>query len=283
VTVDLGGLILDNPVMMASGTFGLGDRWPEHYAAAGAFVSKTVTRAPRVGNPPCRIVETPSGLVNSVGLQNPGIEAYVELVASLRPPTVFVSSVYAADPDDLCEMIERLEALDVVAGYELNFSCPNVKQRRVMPSLDEQLVDSLMRAARGCSDRWMCAKLPPYTCIDLGPLCEAGGANALCVSNTYPGIAFDPHGARLQGGLCGPAVKPMTAYNVHHTAARVEIPIIASGGVTTGSDVRDLLSVGARAVQLGSVNFVDPGAAARVLREWRALEDTTADSKGAPL
>ncbi len=129
----------------------------------------------------------------------------------------------------------------------------------------------------------MCAKLPPYTCIDLGPLCEAGGANALCVSNTYPGIAFDPNGARLQGGLCGPAVKPLTAYNVHHTASRVDIPIIASGGVTSGADVRDLLSVGARAVQLGSVNFVDPGAAARVLSEWRSLGGPAPAMKGASL
>ena len=118
----------------------------------------------------------------------------------------------------------------------------------------------------------MCAKLPPYSCVEAAVVCEEHGADAVTVCNTYPAIAFTPGGRRLQGGLAGPAVKPMSLYNVFYTSDRVRIPVIASGGVRSGRDVQEFLSVGAKAVQVGSIQYVYPDAIRRILHEWRSLE-----------
>lgn len=271
MSVELGRLSLRNPLMMASGTFGLGDRLPEIYRIAGAFVSKTVTPAPRAGNPPPRIVEVAAGLVNYVGLQNPGIDAFIAMIAELDIPTSLVVSVHATNVDDVELMLGKLEALEGVAGYELNLSCPNVKTQQLLPAIDDELVDTIVSRARAATERWLCAKLPPYSCIAAGPIAERAGADALCLCNTYPAMAFTPSGKRMSGGFAGPAIKPMTLYNVFHTAQRVDIPVIASGGIRTGKDVAEYLAVGAKAVQIGSASFVEPDAVRRILEEWEAL------------
>jgi dihydroorotate dehydrogenase (NAD+) catalytic subunit len=271
--IDLGrSLTVKNPIFMASGTFGLGDKLPDYYKVAGAFVAKTVTPQARPGNPPPRLVETPSGIINYVGLQNPGIDGYIDLISSIEFPTSFISSVHAVNCDDVIMMIKRIEEIDRVAGYELNLSCPNVAHNSVLPSVDPSLVENIVKTARALTDKWICAKLPPYTCIEVASICQDHGADAVCVSNTFPAIAFTPHGHQLQGGLSGPAVKPMALYNVYQTAKKVTIPIIASGGARTGKCVQEFLSVGAKAVQIGSVNFVEPGAVSRILKEWKELE-----------
>lgn len=275
MTVALGKLRLENPLMIASGTYGIGDKHPEHYGVAGAFVAKTVTLSPRHGNPPPRLVETASGIVNYVGLENPGVERYAEIVGSLKCPTIFIASVYAVTPAELLQLLERLEPLRIIAGYELNLSCPNVKHRSVLPSIDRSWVKSMVRAARRATRHWLSCKLPPYSSIDGAAVCEAEGADAMCVSNTYPAVAFTPRGERVHGGLAGPAIKPLMLYNVYHVAQRVRIPVIASGGVTCGRDVAECLAVGARAVQLGSINFIHPDAPRRILREWRKREKTS--------
>lgn len=265
--VDLGGLTLKNPLVMASGTFGLGDKLPEIYGRAGAFVCKTVTPKARAGNPPQRLVETPSGIVNFVGLQNPGIDELVDRLAALDFPTVFIASVHAVEVEDVAMMIGKLESVPAIAGYEVNLSCPNVAHKSVLPSLDLDQVAALVQAARQATSKWICAKLPPYSCIDAAPICEEAGAQALCISNTFPAIAYNPRGDRITGGLSGPAIKPMVLYNVFHCARKVTIPIIASGGVQRARDVKEYLDVGARAVQVGSVSFVFPDAVIRILEE----------------
>lgn len=271
--IDLGrSVTLKNPLVYASGTFGLGDKLPDIYQHAGAFVSKTVTPEPRAGNPPPRIVETPSGIVNYVGLQNPGIDGYVEMLRGLSFPTVFLSSVYAVNIDDVTMMLEKLESVPGIEGYELNLSCPNVKTRSVLPSVDPKMVEDIVATAREATDKWICAKLPPYSCIEVASIAEDQGADAVCVSNTYPSIAFNPAGTKIMGGLSGPCIKPMTLYNVHQVSQRVSIPVVASGGVCNGRDVKEFLSVGATAVQLGSINFIEPQAVLRILEEWRQLD-----------
>jgi dihydroorotate dehydrogenase (NAD+) catalytic subunit len=271
--IDLGrSLTVKNPLFMASGTFGLGDKLPDYYKVAGAFVAKTVTSELRAGNPPPRLVETPSGIINFVGLQNPGIDGYMKLISSLTFPTTFISSVHATSEDDVRLMIERIETIGDVAGYELNLSCPNVAHDSVLPSVDPKMVERIVKAARSMTDKWICAKLPPYTCIEVAPICEDHGADAVCVSNTFPAVAFNPQGKKIQGGLSGPAVKPMALYNVYQTAKKVKIPIIASGGARTGKCVQEFLDLGAKAVQIGSVNFVEPGAVSRILNEWEELQ-----------
>jgi len=270
--IDLNGLRIDNPLIVASGTFGHGDKHPELAAHAGAFVSKTVTLEPRRGNPPSRIVETPSGIVNYVGLQNPGIAAFATKLEGMSFPTTFIVSVNAVELESMVAMLDRLEGVSGIAGYELNLSCPNIKTRSVLPFVDIEVVAGLIRAARERTERWLCAKLPPYAGIQAGPVCEEAGANALCVSNTYPSVAYSPRGERIQGGLSGPAIKPMVLYNVHHTAKRVSIPVISSGGVCCGRDVEEMLQEGAKAVQIGSIQFIYPDAVERILGEWRGLK-----------
>lgn len=269
-------LEITTPILVASGTYGVGDKWPEGYAEAGAFVAKTVTPEPRPGNAPPRIVETPSGIINRVGLQNPGIDGFIEKMRGKRFPAPFIASVHAVSAKEVAMMLERLFELDYIVGYELNLSCPNVAHSSVLPAVDFDLVTAILKQARSMTESWLCAKLPPYTCIEAAPACEAAGADALCVSNTYPAMAYNPRGERLQGGLSGPAVKPMTLYNVFQTAKRVAVPIIASGGICNGQDVAEMLDCGARAVQIGSINFVDPGAVSRITAEWRALSQAEA-------
>jgi len=258
--VDLNGLTLDNPLIMASGTFGLGDKHRDIYSHAGAFISKTTTYEPREGNPPVRIVETPSGIVNRVGLENPGFQEFYQFLQQIEFPTTFIVSVDARDPERLEQMIAHIDRDDRIAGFEINLSCPNIEQNQVMPSFDEAILRDLLRSARSTTDRWICAKVPPYSSIEMGPICEEYEMDALCVSNTYPSVAFGPEDEPIQGGLSGPAVKPMTQYNVVHTEKRVSIPVIASGGINTVDDVFEYFRLGAEAVQLGSVNFVRPNA-----------------------
>src|SRR3989338_6393230 len=272
MAVRLGKLVLKNPLISASGTFGLGDKHQSLYRHAGAFICKTITARPRPGHPPPRLVETPSGTVNFVGLENPGVDRFLESVRGVRFPTAFIASVYAERPAEMTALLEKMESSRKISGYELNLSCPNVRQRRVMPSVDLRFVRDMVRAARRSSRKWMCAKLPPYSCVEAAVVCEEHGADAVTVCNTYPAIAFTPGGLRLQGGLAGPAVKPMSLYNVFYTSDRVRIPVIASGGVRSGRDVQEFLSLGAKAVQVGSIQYVYPDAIRRILHEWRSLE-----------
>ena len=247
-----------------------------------AFVTKTVTPLPREGNPPPRIAETEHGMVNSIGLQNPGIEAFLEHVlprlgALGVPIWVSVGGFSAADYASTCEL---LDGLDDVATIELNLSCPNVEEA---PEASAELV----HAARAVTTKPLYAKLSPAT-WDIAENARAvaeAGADGLSLVNTIRGLALDPRSrtprlGRGAGGYSGPALKPIALACVHACSAAVSVPIVGMGGVASGADAKDFSAVGASAVALGTVLFSDPAAPARVRRELE--EEAEAAGDGGP-
>jgi dihydroorotate dehydrogenase (NAD+) catalytic subunit len=256
---------------------------PDVARSLDAFVTKTVTPLPREGNPPPRIAETDSGMLNSIGLQNPGIEAFVaEVLPALRrlgvPLWVSAGGFSARDYAHVCERLDEHEA---VVTIELNLSCPNVEEA---PEPAAELVS----AARAATAKPLYAKLSPAT-SDIGATARAvadAGADGLSLVNTIRGLALDPQTlrprlARGTGGYSGPALRPIALACVHACRQAVELPIVGIGGVCSGRDALDLVTVGATAVALGTVLFADPSAPARVRAELasalEAREDASAD------
>jgi dihydroorotate dehydrogenase (NAD+) catalytic subunit len=243
---------------------------PEVARSLDAFVTKTVTPLPREGNPPPRIAETESGMLNSIGLQNPGIASFVErnlprLVSLGVPLWVSVGGFSA---DDYAALCERLDECDEVATIELNLSCPNVEEA-------PETAAELVAAARSATDKTLYAKLSPATSdvAESARAVEAAGADGLSLVNTIRGLALDgtarPKLTRGPGGYSGPALKPIALACVWACAEAVGLPIVGMGGVGTGNDVRDFAAVGATAVALGTILFSDPWAATRVRAELR--------------
>jgi dihydroorotate dehydrogenase (NAD+) catalytic subunit len=249
---------------------------PDVARSLDAFVTKTVTPLPREGNPPPRIAETDAGMLNSIGLQNPGIEAFTdEVLRELRrlgvPLWVSVGGFSARDYADVCE---RLDEHDEVATIELNLSCPNVEEA---PEPAAELVS----AARGATSKPLYAKLSPAS-SDIGETARSvadAGADGLSLVNTIRGLALDPHTLRPRlalgpGGYSGPALRPIALACVHACRQAVELPIVGMGGVCSGRDALDLVAVGATAVALGTVLFSDPAAPARVRVELAGEVET---------
>ena len=244
---------------------------PEVAQSLDAFVTKTVTPLPREGNPPPRIAEAESGMLNSIGLQNPGIDAFVERnlprLASLGVP-IWVS-VGGFSADDFAAVCERLDERDEVSSIELNLSCPNVEEA-------PETAADLVAAARSATDKTLYAKLSPAT-SDVAESARAvagAGADGLSLVNTIRGLALDgktrrPKLARGPGGYSGTALKPIALACVWACAEAVELPIVGMGGVATGADVQEFAAVGATAVALGTILFSDPWAPARVRAELR--------------
>ena len=249
---------------------------PDVARTLDAFVSKTITPLPREGNPPVRIVETAHGMLNSIGLQGPGIEAFVERVLpALRGLGVPVwVSVGGFSAPDFAYVCERLDGQDDVATIELNLSCPNVEEA---PETAAQLV----AAARRVTGKPLYAKLSPAQ-WDIGAAARAvvaAGADGISLVNTIRGLALDPHTsrpvlARAVGGYSGPALKPIALAATYAAASAVDVPLVGMGGVTTATDVLDFVAVGASSVALGTILFSDPGAAARVRAEVSALSSS---------
>ena len=242
---------------------------PTTVAQLDAYVTKTVTRLPREGNPPVRIAETESGMLNSIGLQNPGVEAFVASVLP-RLETLGVPlwvSVGGFSAEDFTAVCERLDAETGVATIELNLSCPNVEEA-------PETAAELVRAARTATRKPLFAKLSPavWDIAESARAVEAAGADGLSLVNTLRALALDettlrPRLGRAIGGYSGPALKPVALAAVYACARAVNIPIVGMGGVTTGLDALELVAVGARAVALGTVLFAEPDATARVRRE----------------
>jgi dihydroorotate dehydrogenase (NAD+) catalytic subunit len=279
--VAIGPLALKNPVLTASGTFGYGDEYAHvvDLRALGGVITKTITVKPRAGNPPVRIAETPSGMLNSIGLENVGLERYRrEKLPKLRKlgATVIVS-VGGETPRELERLVAALADAPDVAGFEINFSCPNVSRGGARYWAVPRRLERTLGRLRPLTRRALIAKLSPdVTSVgDLARACEQGGADAVTAVNTFVGMAVDLEHLRHRlnrptGGLSGPAIKPLALARCHEAARAVRIPVIGSGGIMNGRDALEFLAVGATAVQVGTLSFVRPRGAMEVLEEMTA-------------
>src|SRR5713226_6619536 len=274
LSVDLGGgLRLRSPVLVASGTFGYGFDSPQvDRGILGAIVTKGTTLRPHEGNAPNRIAETPSGMLNAIGLQNPGVDhvarVYAPMWASWNVPVIV--NVAGDAIDEYVAVARRLEGVPGIAGLALNISCPNVANG-LQFGVDPDLAAELTRAVRAVTSLPLLVKLTPNVTdiVAVARAVEDAGADAVSAINTYVGMAIDvrqrrPVISRGSGGLSGPAIKPLALHAVWQVAAEVHIPVIGVGGIMTADDALEFLLAGAAAVQLGTVNYVRPQAAAEI-------------------
>jgi dihydroorotate dehydrogenase (NAD+) catalytic subunit len=282
LSVDLGrGLVLANPIIVASGTFGYGVEYGDvvDVDRLGAICCKGTTLRPRIGNVTPRVTETPGGMLNSIGLQNPGVDAVIEKYAGTwtgwRTPVIV--NVAGESVADYVEVVHRLEGVPGIAGIELNISCPNVGKGGLQFAIDADAAAAVTAAVRRATDLPLLVKLSPNV-ADVRPIAKAiaaAGADALTAINTLSGIAVAPSRTRpllgnIYGGLSGPAIKPVALRIVYEVAQVVDIPIVAIGGVTELADVLDFLAVGAVAVQVGTAIFADPTLPVRLVDELEA-------------
>ena len=274
LTVDLGrGLRLRSPILVASGTFGYGFDAPlVDRSALGAIFSKGTTRLARQGNAPMRITETASGMLNAIGLQNPGVEqvatVYAPVWATWDLPVIV--NVAGDSIEDYVAVVRRLNDVPGVAGFELNISCPNVA-RGLQFGVDARLAGELTAAVRSVTSLPLIVKLTPNVTdiVAIARAVEAGGADCISAINTYVGMAINvrrrqPVLEQVGGGLSGPAIKPLALQAVWQVAGAVQVPVIGIGGISTVSDALEFLMAGAVAVQLGTVNYSHPQAAAEI-------------------
>jgi dihydroorotate dehydrogenase (NAD+) catalytic subunit len=278
LATSLCGVPLKNPVLAASGTFGYGVELRDlvDLGALGGIVVKGLSREPMDGNAPPRIWETEAGMINSIGLQNIGVRAFVaEKLPQLRATgTAIFANVFGYAVEDYVEVARVLEDAEGVAAYELNVSCPNTKHGGIFFSNDPGLLAEVVGAVRKISRRPLMVKLSPNV-ARIEPLARAAaeaGANALSLVNTFVSLAIDPRTRRPRlgagfGGLSGPAIKPIALRMVYEAAKSVSIPIVGLGGIATGLDAAEFLIAGATAVEVGTASFWDPTSPLRIARE----------------
>ena len=278
LSVQLPGLNLKNPIIPASGTFAFGREFSMIYdlSLLGGMCVKSVTLAPREGNPLPRIAEAPSGMINAIGLQNRGVEfvAEKELPFLTKFDTEVIVNVAGASIQEYGEVIERLQGIDVIKAFELNISCPNVPAGGMAIGTDPDLAAECVRIAKRVADKPVYVKLSPNVTdiTKIAAAVEQAGADGLVLINTMPAMRIDlktrkPLLANITGGLSGPAIKPIAIRAVYQCAQAVNIPIIGCGGITCGEDVLEFLLAGASAVEIGSENLVDPWACPRIIDE----------------
>jgi len=282
MTPDLGatvcGIALRNPVLAASGTFAYGVEFADQVDlnALGGFVVKGLSREPIEGNPPPRVYESEAGMINSIGLQNIGVRAFVrdKLPALARLRTAVFANVFGNLVEDYVEVVRVLNDHDGIAGYELNVSCPNTSHGGIYFSSDPCLLGEVVTAAKRAAKRPVIVKLSPnVSAIEpLARAAEESGADALSLVNTLISLAIDAHTRRPRigagfGGLSGPAIKPVALRMVYQAAKAVKIPVIGLGGIATGEDAAEFMIAGASAVQVGTATFWDPRSPLRIAAE----------------
>jgi dihydroorotate dehydrogenase (NAD+) catalytic subunit len=278
VETSLCGVPLKTPVLAASGTFAYGVEFREHLdlESLGGVIVKGLSREPMDGNPPPRLFETQSGMLNSIGLQNIGVRAFVrDKLPELRELGVTTfANIFGYAVEDYVEVARVLEDAEGLAGYELNVSCPNTKHGGIYFSSDPALLAEVVSAVREAARRPLIVKLSPNVArIDvLARAAADAGADAISLINTFVALAIDPRSRRPRlgaglGGLSGPAIKPIALRMVYEAARAVTIPVVGLGGIATGADAAEFLIAGASAVQVGTANFWDPRAPERIARE----------------
>jgi dihydroorotate dehydrogenase (NAD+) catalytic subunit len=276
LSIELAGIRLRNPVIAASGTFGYGEEF-ERFAdlrRIGAVCVKGTSARPIDGNPAPRLFPTPSGMLNSIGLENVGVDAFIrDKMPFLRQAgcAVFVN-VFGFNESEYIEVVEKLNTCDDIAAYELNISCPNTKHGGMVFGQSPELTRQLVKVLKSRSRRPLLVKLSPNVTdiVELARAAEDGGADALTVANTFLGMAIDPDTFKprihtITGGLSGPAIRPITLRMVYQCSRSVKIPVIGLGGITKAEDAVEYFLAGAAAIQVGTANFYDPRAPLHVL------------------
>ena len=276
MAVDIGGLILKNPVMTASGTFGYGKEYAPYIDLnrLGALIVKGLSLEPRKGNPPPRIVETPCGMLNAIGMENVGVRAFIEeKLPFLRQLDVaIIVNIFGETIDEYKRVAEALSHLEGIHGLEINISCPNVKKGGIAFGANPDTAHGLTGEIKCLTDLPVIVKLTPNVgnIAEIAESVEAAGANAISLINTLTGMSVDveqrvSHLKNVTGGLSGPAIKPIALSMVREVVNTVSIPVIGVGGIMNANDALEFLIVGARAVQIGTANFVNPRATLDIL------------------
>ncbi|MBC8434013.1 MAG: dihydroorotate dehydrogenase [Desulfobacterales bacterium] len=274
--IDIGGLELKNPVMTASGTFGYGREFADliDLNRLGAIIVKGLSLEPSKGNPPLRIVETRCGMLNAIGLENVGLEAFVkEKIPFLQKLTTpILVNIYGKTKEEYAELAARLDDIEAISGIEVNISCPNVKAGGAAFGAYPQTAAEVVRAVRSKTTKPLVVKLSPNVTdiAEIARSVEAAGADSVSLINTITGMAIDiesrrPKLANITGGLSGPAIKPIALRMVWQVAQSVKIPVIGVGGIMNAKDALEFLVAGAAAVQIGTANFINPRATLDVI------------------
>lgn len=276
LSTDIAGVVLENPVMVASGTFGFGVEYDSYIdvSCLGAIVTKGLTLKPREGNPPVRIWETPSGMLNSIGLQNPGVDAYLRYqLPSLRSYGIpVIANVCGDSVREYAEIASRLECSQGADAIEVNISCPNVERGGMAFGADARSAATVIEAVKHGTSLPVIAKLSPNVTdiAEIARACEDAGADALSLVNTLLGMAIDvqrmrPALGNVFGGLSGPAIRPVAVRMVWQVRQAVDLPLIGMGGITDARDALEFILAGASAVAVGTGTFIDPTCALRVI------------------
>ncbi len=269
LSVEIGSLKLKNPVLAASGTFGYGLEFTPFMDLnkLGGFVVKGLYFSPREGNPPPRLVETASGLINAIGLQGIGVKRFcTEVLPQLQAfQTALIINVCGANEEEYASVVEYLNAYEGISAYELNISCPNVEKGGLCPALKPDSTYSVVKLVKTTSSRPLIAKLSPNVSdiVEIAQSAEEAGADAVSLVNTFLAMAVDvdtrrPKLANVFGGLSGPAIKPIALRMVFQVASHINIPVIGIGGIMSSEDTLEYLICGAKAVEVGTSNFIDP-------------------------
>lgn len=276
MNVRLGRLKLKNPIMTASGTFGYGEEYADYVDLnkLGAIVVKGLSLKPRLGNPPPRIMETTGGMLNSVGLQNIGVDAFIEnkLPFLRKYDTAVIANIYGESYDEFRKVAKKLNAAKGVHALEVNISCPNVKSGGVIFGSNPKIAAKVTQTVKEETSLPVIVKLTPNV-TDIAAIAQAvekAGADIISLINTLKGMSVDiktrkPHLKNITGGLSGPAIKPVALRMVWEVVQKVSIPVIGIGGIMTAEDALEFLILGAQAVQIGTANFINPQATMEVI------------------
>lgn len=276
--VNVAGIEMKNPLMTASGTYGFGDEYTDFYAPAilGGIITKTIRLHPHPGNRTPRIAESAAGILNSVGIPSKGlvhfIEHYAPMLRELNVPVV--QSILGSNYDEYFIITEKLDKLGFLAGIELNLSCPNLEEGGLELGLDPEAIYKFIKDVKNTTDLPIIPKLTPNTAdvVELAQSAEAGGADCIAMINTVKAMAIDirtrkPVLANVTGGLSGPAIKPIALAQIYQVYKAIDIPIIGMGGASNYVDVIEFMLAGSSAVALGSINFIDPEAPVKILKD----------------